>query len=38
MKERKTRGLASQKQMIVASCMMLILVTCLTGLFIARKM
>lgn len=37
MKERKTRGLAGQKQMIVASCMMLILVTCLTGLFIARK-
>ncbi len=38
MKERKTRWLAGQKQMIVASCMMLILVTCLTGLFIARKM
>lgn len=37
MKERKTRGLAGQKQIIIASCMMLILVTCLTGLFIARK-
>lgn len=38
MKERKTRGLANQKQMIIASCTMLILVACLTGLFIARKM
>lgn len=38
MKERKTSGRTGQKQIIVASCMMLILVTCLTGLFIARKM
>lgn len=37
MKERKTSGLAGQKQIIMASCLMLILVTCLTGLYIARK-
>ena len=38
MKERKKSGLAGQKQIIMASCLMLILVTCLTGLYIARKM
>ena len=38
MKERKTSGSAGQKQIIMASCLMLILVTCLTGLYIARKM
>ena len=38
MKERKTSGSTGQKQIIVASCLMLILVTCLTGLYIARKM
>ena len=37
MKERKTSGRAGQKQIILASCLMLILVTCLTGLYIARK-
>ncbi len=37
MKERKTSGSAGQKQIIMASCLMLILVTCLTGLYIARK-
>ena len=37
MKERKTSGLAGQKQIIMAGCLMLILVTCLTGLYIARK-
>ena len=38
MKERKTSGSAGQKQIIMASCLMLILVSCLTGLYIARKM
>ena len=38
MKERKTSGAAGQKQIIMACCLMLILVTCLTGLYIARKM
>lgn len=38
MKERKTSGSAGQKQIIIASCLMLILVSCLTGLYIARKM
>lgn len=38
MKERKTSGSASQKQIIIVSCLMLILVSCLTGLYIARKM
>ena len=38
MKERKTSGSTGQKQIILASCLMLILVTCLTGLYIARKM
>lgn len=38
MKERKTGARTGRKQIIVASCMMLILVTCLTGLFITRKM
>lgn len=38
MKERKTSGSAGSKQIIMASCLMLILVTCLTGLYIARKM
>ena len=37
MKERKTTRSAGQKQIIVAGCLMLILVTCLTGLYIARK-
>ena len=38
MKERKTSGSTGQKQIVVACCLMLILVTCLTGLYIARKM
>jgi len=38
MKERKTTRSVGQKQIIVAGCLMLILVTCLTGLYIARKM
>lgn len=38
MKERKTSGSTGQKQIIMASCLMLVLVTCLTGLYIARKM
>lgn len=38
MKERKTSGSAGSKQIIMASCLMLILVTCLTGLYIARNM
>lgn len=38
MKERKKSGTIGQKQVILASCLMLILVTCLTGLYIARKM
>lgn len=38
MKERKTSGMTSQKQIIIAGCLMLILVTCLTGLYIARRM
>lgn len=38
MKERKTSGSAGQKQIIMACCLMLILVTCLTGLYIASKM
>lgn len=38
MKERKKSGSAGQKQIILASCLMLIVVTCLTGLYIARKM
>ncbi len=38
MKERKTGGMTGQKQMIIAGCLMLILVTCLTGLYIARRM
>lgn len=37
MKERKTNRVVGQKQIIMACCLMLILVTCLTGLFIARK-
>lgn len=38
MKERRTRKLTGQKQVIAASCLMLILVTCLTGLYIADRM
>lgn len=38
MKERKTSGMTSQKQILIAGCLMLILVTCLTGLYIARSM
>ncbi len=38
MKERKKSGTIGQKQVILASCLMLILVTCLTGLYIAKKM
>lgn len=38
MKERKTSGMTSQKQIIIAGCLMLIFVTCLTGLYIARRM
>lgn len=37
MKERKKSVSTGQKQIIMASCLMLILVTCLTGLYIARK-
>lgn len=38
MKERKFKSWAGTKQIIVMICMVLILATCLTGLFIARKM
>ncbi len=38
MKERKTSKVTGQKQIIIASCLMLILVTCLTGLYIAKRM
>ncbi len=38
MKERKTSKVTGQKQIIIAGCLMLILVTCLTGLYIAKRM
>lgn len=38
MKERKTSKVTGQKQMMIAGCLMLILVTCLTGLYIANRM
>ncbi len=37
MKERKTKPVTAQRQFIVAGCLALILVTCLSGLYIGRK-
>ena len=37
MKERKTSVMTSRKQIVVVSCLMLILVTSLTGVYIAEK-
>lgn len=37
MKERKNNSWSSTKQLVAAGCVILVLATCLTGLFIARK-
>lgn len=37
MKERKTNQVTAQRQFIVAGCLTLILVTCLSGLYIGKK-